>query len=265
MTPKNKISHNYVFSLTTISYAVSILISETTRDEMKVLLNVIMAVCLMVLGFVIALIFVTREYGVPKEATPFKNLLENYGLNLLGDSLAGIMALVTLLVVMASLAQQLQQSKQSVKDMKAQNNLNEQIANANLKLGLYDKRLSVYTSMREICQRLSINGTVHVEEARLVFTAVDAAKFIFPSDVNTYLNEIGGMADEIVRLQFRMDSLNHQATLRALTAAEMTEHDTWNDRQSDVEDELFAALSYTRIDEVFGPHLTIPDRVESAA
>ncbi|MBN7809090.1 hypothetical protein JZX86_27610 [Agrobacterium rosae] len=191
--------------------------------------------------------------------------MENIGLNLIGDSLAGFMALVTLLVVAGSFAHQIEQSKQAVRDMRKQNELNASIANANLKLGLYEKRLAVYTTMREINQRVAINGTVHVDEARDIFNAVDAAKFIYPTEVNTYLNQMGTIADEIIRLQFRIDRQQRKMNLATLTQEELAELDVWYTRQSDLEDELFARGSFVRIDQVFTPHLTVPHEIAVAA
>lgn len=78
---------------------------------MKVILTIIMLVCAALVATMVGLIYDSLAYGIPEKATPLKTMLENYGLNLLGDSLAGIMALVTLLVVAGSFAHQIAQSE----------------------------------------------------------------------------------------------------------------------------------------------------------
>lgn len=206
-------------------------------------------------------IFVKVHYDFPKGPTAMKQFLEEYGLNLLGDTIAGFLGLATFIVVVITYVAQRAQAKQTIKDIRTQNDLTASIANANLKLGLYEKRLSVYTAMREINQKVAENGTVGIDEVRDIFNAVDAAKFIYPQSVITYLEQVGSMADEILRLHFRISSRQRKMQLTTLTQQESDELDAWHDRQSDLEAELAPMTSFTRIDQQMGPHLTVPHEI----
>ncbi len=190
-----------------------------------------------------------------------KALIEDYGLNLLGDTVAGFLGAATLIVVIFTYLAQRTQSKQTVKDIETQNNLTAAIANANLTMGLYEKRLAVYTAMREVNQKVANNGTVLIDEVRDIFNAVDAAKFIYPQSVTSYLEEVGVKADEILRLQFKVDSRQRKMNLTTLTSSELAELSQWQNRKSDLEVELYPMVSFTRIDQQFGTHLTVPHEI----
>lgn len=176
---------------------------------MRVILNVIAGVCLSIAGAALALIYIANVVVVPQNETPFKKFLENYGLNLLGDSLAGVMALVTLLVVVASLALQMQTAKETVKEMKEQNDVAKAVARANYKFALFDKRMAVFTVFGEDLLGTGLTGSFNTDVYHRLLKASAEAESLFFSDtdISAWTKRMIGAARDIVVIQMRLREL----------------------------------------------------------
>lgn len=231
---------------------------------MKVILNVIAGVCVGIAAASIGLIYLYRVMGVPTDPTPFKIFLENYGLNLLGDSLAGIMALVTLLVVIASLAFQMEAAKQTVKDMKAQNDLNAQIADANYKLALHEKRLAVYLKLKECffdsLKTNKITPAIRVE----ILSAIEDAKFLFNKDVFGYVDNMGNKAVGLAIEDEKEARLKQEKGGTPLDSEQTKEWRKVLDKKRQIEESLKAELTPENLRKHFHPYLELPESIAKA-
>lgn len=226
---------------------------------MKLILTVIMFVSMSIFAAVLGLIYHAHKYGVPKEATPFKEMLENYGLNLLGDSLSGTMALVTLLVVVGTFAHQIEQSKQSVTEMREQNAVAKAVAKANYKFSLFDKRLSVFEALDGKLWLLTYTGDLLDDAYPDLLKATSAAKYLFSDDsaICNWAEQVSVVARQVRALELRIAHLDKKQEEGTFGEADQQLRQDLKDKVVAVKDELFEVYDWEKSQEMFLPYLKL--------
>lgn len=228
---------------------------------MIVIRAVLMVVSIFMACATLWLVYSFRTYGVPLVPTDLKTFVENNGLNLIGDALSGFMSLVTLLVVIASFAQQSAQAKQTVRDMKAQNDLSARIANANYKMSLHEKRLSVYLKMRECCLIMFQSKGVPSEIISKIFSSIEDSEFLFGSDVADYVEELSRKASAYMDAERTEEGFNED---RKGTSADSLETKQWREAQAEkrqIEDWFNRELTPGKLRKLFLPYLKLPETI----
>ncbi|XUY28536.1 hypothetical protein RMR21_015580 [Agrobacterium sp. rho-8.1] len=208
-----------------------------TVIRITILLSSIMLACA-----ALWMVYSFHVYGVPVEPTDLKNYVERTGLNLIGDGLAGFMALVTLLVVIASFAQQTAQAKQTIKDMKAQNDLNAQIANANYKVMMFDRRVELVSKLNKIADAIVQAGSMEPETRFMFLDAVEHARWIFDGDLLDWLNDLSTKSHAAMALEFRVGRLSKKKQIRGWSATEEDSYTKMLDEQEKIMGEIEAEL-----------------------
>lgn len=132
-----------------------------------------------VVGMLAGAIYAKARYDLPEGSTTMESFLEDHGLNLLGDTLAGFLGLATLLVVLFTYFAQKAQALQNLTEMKQQNAIAEATARANYALALFDKRLTVYDEFNELTMEVSTGQHQDNFQSRAL-RAVNAAKNVLP-------------------------------------------------------------------------------------
>lgn len=199
---------------------------------------------------------------LPSDDTYFKLFLENNGLNLLGDALSGFFAPITFLVVVFTLFIQHKQTKETVKEMRDQNALSKTIANANYRLALHEKRLSVYVRLQQCASQLISQGTIDDAARREIHQATEDAKFVFGDDVMDYTDRLMVRSFEIMRREFKRQRLSQKIDRGVATEEDTT---AWNqviDEIHSLENWFLENLTYGRLDEVFSPTLKLPENID---
>ncbi|MEW9615211.1 hypothetical protein AB3G45_15410 [Shinella sp. S4-D37] len=186
-----------------------------------------------------------------------RSFLDYYGLNLLGDTLAGVFAPIAFFVIVATLILQ----RQTVADIKEQNRLSRDSAAANYKLAIHDKRLAVYLRLKECAVALSISGSIERESYDKIFAAAEDAKFVFGEDVTGYVTNLREKAWELVRFGFRRQRLDARQNNGLLSEAEAAQLEETIQGLHAVEDWFYENLTDARLDETFGPSLKLPSEI----
>ncbi|UXS98931.1 hypothetical protein [Agrobacterium tumefaciens] len=226
---------------------------------MKVILNTIMVVCAGILLAMVGLVYHAYEYGVPDKASPLKELLENYGLNLLGDSLAGIMALVTLLVVAGTFAHQIEQSKQTVKEMKEQNAIAKAVARANYKLSLFDKRSNVYQELNEISMMVNASGTFEQDAHKRFVRAGLSAKNIFGGHkkIEEWVDHLLYLGKKVRTLHLMIESYEDRQVSGAFGEREQEKLQEYRQELAEKNMELVDVYDWDVMDGLFLPYIRL--------
>ncbi|EYR79999.1 hypothetical protein [Shinella sp. DD12] len=186
-----------------------------------------------------------------------RSFLDYYGLNLLGDTLAGVFAVLAFLAIVATLILQ----RQTVADIKEQNRLSRDSAAANYKLAIHDKRLAVYLRLKECAVALSISGSIERESYDKIFASAEDAKFVFGEDVTVYVTDLRDKAWELVRLGFRRRRLDGKQNDGLLSEAEAAQLEQTIAEQHVVEDWFYENLTDALLDQTFGPSLKLPSEI----
>ncbi len=134
-----------------------------------------------------------------------KQFIEQNGLNLLGDSLSGILAPVTLVVIVATLIVQQMQMDATVKEMKQQNELSGKIANANYKLALFEKRLKAYNHFMEARTRFTTDESKDPAIIQALSNALKEAEFVYDKSVRETLTRIIDGATTLGLISMRIE------------------------------------------------------------
>ncbi len=191
--------------------------------------------------------------------TALKAFLDNGGYNLLGDTLSGLFAPITFLIVVCSLLLQDRQMRQAVDDMRTQTGLNKQIAQANYKLALHEKRLAVYGKLRDCAFDVVMHGTVTKETRLAINAALQDAKFVFGNEVLDYIQSLTIKSHEHMKANALTSRLNGKRD-RVGNLTE-TEHEQWEkavDIEHSLEQWFYDNLTDEIIDDKLAPHLILP-------
>lgn len=199
---------------------------------------------------------------VPDEATVLKTFLENNGLNLLGDALAGVFAPITFLVIVTTLFVQQRQAEQTVKDMQEQNRLAKVTAKANYKLALHEKRLAVYIRLKECAFAVVTSGTIERETRQNIYATLEDAKFMFDDQVVNYIADLSEKTDEIMRVIYRETRLGDKRNRMGLTESEEVQWNQALDQRHVLEQWFYDNLTYEILEQHFTPSLRLPEDIE---
>lgn len=139
-----------------------------------------------------------------------KTFLEEYGLNLLGDTIAGFLSLATFVVVVITYFAQRAMAKQTIAEMKDQNRLSGRIANANYQLALFDKRLKAYHHFVEAKNRLITDESKNPAIVQALENALREAEFVYDESMTKQLLGLANDATTLGLISLRIEHLHER-------------------------------------------------------
>lgn len=196
-------------------------------------------------------------------------------LNNIGDFLAGVFAFpafVLLATAVLTQRQELNETREQFEDAKEvteaqlkliheQNRLSHRAAQANYKLAMHEKRLSVYFRLKELALVLNSRGSLDRSERDNLERAAEDARFIFDDDIMKYVNALRYNSEKLSHAIMKVTWFQHQAEQRELQETQKAELDR---SQEDIE-QLGAwfldKLQSPIIVDVFELSLKLPDDI----
>lgn len=195
-----------------------------------------------------------------------KAFIEDYGLNLLGDTLAGFLGLATLLVVLFTYFAQKAQAEQNLKEIKQQNVIAKATAKANYKFSLFDKRLHVYDEFNELIMQVVV-GQMEEQFHSRALRAINAARNLFHGD--------GEISQWLAAVQISTQQHRTcQGEITRLTANQGTPNETHLDANKLLEEnnkliQLYLNLSdyydWNKLDLLLHPYLRLSSDIKLEA
>lgn len=190
-----------------------------------------------------------------------KTFIEDNGLNLLGDTIAGFLGLATFVVVLITYFAQRTMAKQTIEEMKQQNSLSAKIANANYHLALHEPRLKAYKHFNDARALYLVGRGETPEVVEAMRRALKEAEFLYDSDLQFMLRRL---ADGLYAMQTIKGWIDHQKV--------MLEHGNLSEQEKVALDKdleyyeresisAFAAIDSTELQEKFAEHLRIVHKI----
>lgn len=176
-----------------------------------------------------------------------KQFLEEYGLNLLGDTIAGFLGLATFIVVVITYFAQKAMAKQTIRQMEVQNRLSVDIANANYKMSLFDKRRKAYEHFIDARTSYVVGGGKDLNVIHALKNALSEAKFVYDQDMNYRLLELANQAGALHMMARAQEVKTEKNSKGQLTAAEQ--------EQFEKDFELFDQISQKMFKDLFDQDL----------
>ncbi|MDQ1183151.1 hypothetical protein [Agrobacterium larrymoorei] len=233
---------------------------------MRLIRSIIMLASLALACATLWLAYTFHTYGVPPNPTDLKEFVDRHGLNLIGDALAGFLSLVTLLVVIASFAQQSAQAKQTVKDMKAQNDLNAQIANANYKVMMFDRRLELVSKLNRISGAIMQAGAMEPQTRYMFIDAVEHARWIFDGLLLEWLVDLSSKSHSAMSLEFKIGRLaKRKQEGGRWSEEEETNYSDMLDEQGKIMEEIEGQLQPENLMAKLAGFLSLPPTIIASA
>ncbi|POO56267.1 hypothetical protein [Agrobacterium rosae] len=217
----------------------------------------------LVSGMLIGAVYVKAEYDLPKGQTPMKAFIEDYGLNLLGDTLAGLLGLATFLVVLFTYVAQKALAKRTIEQMEQQNQLSGKIANANYMLALHDKRLKAYHHFIDARNKFLINDSRDPEIIKAFGNAVAEAEFVYDVSVNKRLRGLADDASTLHMIALRLERLQIEKDNNQWSNHKETEQQQAYADFADLSGNIFDVLRSQQMREAFDKHLMLPTTIVS--
>lgn len=200
---------------------------------------------------------------------------ENTGLNNLGDFLAGVFAFPAFVLLAAAVVTQRQELRESreqfknnqevidaqLKQIDKQNDLAQRAAKANYKLSIYDKRISVYVTLKNITARIIAAGTIDEETRDLIYEATESAHFVFGDDVGEYVNNLKDKSNELYVANFTFDYLERKRQKVGLNADGEIKMDEVIDKMQELDKWFMENMTYEILEERFTSSLKLPDDI----
>lgn len=213
-------------------------------------------------GMLLCAVYVKYEYNLPDGPTPMKDFLEHYGLNLLGDTIAGLFGAATLIVVLFTFFSQRSMARQTIVQMEQQNLLSGQIANANYQLSLFDKRVKTYNHFNDAKSKFMTDDSRTPEIIQAFGNAVREAEFVYDEDMNKRLRELADDAATLHLIATRLERLQIQKGDGEWPNQQKEEeyYESILD-YSDLSEKVFSVLGSKEIREGFNKHLKLPDTI----
>jgi|GEM_PF-6272881 len=190
-----------------------------------------------------------------------KEFIESYGLNLLGDTIAGFLGLATFFVVVITYFAQKTLAKQTVMEMKSQNDLNAKIANANYKVMLFDRRLELASKLNKIAFLVQSEGAMSIETRFQFVGAVEHARWIFDGELLKWLEELSVKASSALSLEMKTGRLLKAREERGWNDEQEKNYDKMIEQLSDLLEEIEAQLEPAILNEKLENFLALPPTI----
>lgn len=217
----------------------------------------------LVSGMLLGAVYAKAQYDLPKGPTLMKTFLEDHGLNLLGDTLAGLLGAATLIVVVITYFAQKGMAKQTIEQMEQQNLLSGKIANANYMLALHDKRLKTYHHFNDAKIKFLTNDSRDPEIIEAFQNAVKDAEFVYDVGMNKRLRDLAGTAATLHTIALRLERLQIQKENNQWSSQKETEQQEAFADYSDFAEKVFDMLRSDEMRKAFDKHLMLPDTIVS--
>lgn len=212
-------------------------------------------------GMLLCAVYVKYEYNLPDGPTPMKEFLEHYGLNLLGDTIAGLFGAATFVVVIITYLAQKGMAKQTIAQMEQQNLLSGKIANANYQLSLFDKRVKTYNHFNDAKSKFMTDDSRTPEIIQAFGNAVREAEFVYDEDMNKRLREIADDAAKLNVIALRLEGLQIQKDNGNWSKQKEEEYYDSIIEFSDLSEKVFSVLGSKEIRSGFDKHLKLPETI----
>lgn len=209
--------------------------------------------------------------------------IERPKLNSLGDFLAGVFApiafvwlAVTVLIQsneLRSQREELQLSREEyaltravveeqAKTAKKQSALAEATARVNYKLSLFDKRIAVYTELEAVINVMTQKGSLYddLDRIRLNHAVVQARNF-FGTDIVDWLEIAQQKNREANKEKSRVSRIERQLENIVPTDAQTDQYEQALVDLAVKQDAVLEHLTWERLDELFLPHLKLPEDI----
>lgn len=190
-----------------------------------------------------------------------KSFLEDYGLNLLGDTIAGFLGLATFAVVVITYFAQRALAKQTIDEMKQQNRLNAEIANANYQMALFDKRRKAFEHFIDARMRYIANSGKDLGVIEALENALSEAKFVYDQDMNYYLLGLSQSASTLHMMATRHEARRKDFDFGMLSASEQEKFEEEFEQFDKASKRMFQELFDQKIMEMFYKRLKLPEEI----
>lgn len=141
-----------------------------------------------------------------------------------------------------------------------QNRHDQQTAEANYKLGLFHMRAEVFDAVQGYVSEFVTEGRPTVEAAVRLRRHGRNARFLFPPEVQTFVNELSARAFEYQRAYLLREPLRTKtAAGLALSDEEKAAAQARLDEMRAIEDWLTEIWESGRYSRIFAPFLTLPE------
>jgi hypothetical protein len=195
---------------------------------------------------------------------------ETNDLNNTGDFLAGVFAFPAFVLLAAAVLTQRQELHETREQLKKsqnvidaqlrqidkQNDISHRAAQANYKLAIYERRLSVYQRLSECAYPLAEDGIISKETRQQIGQTAKDAKFVFAEEVNEYITALNYKSYDMMRIEVRLK--------RAERKWNEDEVEAWNnalENMHGLEDWFHSNFKYETLDEKFTPSLKLPEDI----
>lgn len=211
-----------------------------------------------------------------QDPTPLRTTLDNYGLNLLGDTLSGIFAPLTFMIVIITAFLQNKQTNQNIAEMtNTVNVMRDQVfiadqqtaiqwasTDANWKLNLFDKRMKIYMELKAICDEMGNVGNIDYDLLKRLELVGNEIRFVFGPDVQLWIKEILCKVETALKVksEFNYYYLSQGMPTRPHDADEKMERARL--AFSDHERTVASALDWDSAQEHLDKHVMLPHRIE---
>ncbi|UXS04510.1 hypothetical protein [Agrobacterium tumefaciens] len=196
-------------------------------------------------------------------------------LNNIGDFLAGVFAFPAFVLLATAVLTQRQElsetrdqfdQSQDVIDaqlalIKTQNKFSHRAAQANYKLAIHDKRLSVYLKLKECANKMLSSGTIEEPTHTLIYEALEGATFVFGDDVTKYVAGLRDKSNEFYRADFKLKFLGTKQRNATITEAQKKEVDKLIDDMTDIERWFLENMTFQILEEKFASSLRLPEDI----
>lgn len=190
-----------------------------------------------------------------------KAFLEDSGLNLLGDTIAGFLGLATFVVVLITYFAQRTLAKQTIEEMKQQNRLSADIANANYQMALFDKRRKAFEHFIDARMRYIANSGKDLGVIEALENALSEAKFVYDQEMNRYLLGLSQSASTLHMMAVRHEARKKDFNFGALHASEQQQFEEEFEQFEKASQRMFKELFDQKIMEMFYKRLKLPEEI----
>lgn len=204
------------------------------------------------------------------------DFVEKENLNGIGDLLAGVFAPLAFVGLIATIFIQARELANQQKELRETRLIQEKqtetailqsklaIAStrANYQLALHDKRMKLYSALKECMSEFNIEGTVNSSIAMKLRDAAEAARFVFGDEVTDWTNELASSALKVFLKGRAIERLGDKLRGSGLTAEEEKRRLSLIDEVGKIEDEIIEMLSPAELDQMLLPYLKVPHVIE---
>ncbi|UWQ77588.1 hypothetical protein K3725_09650 [Leisingera sp. S132] len=137
----------------------------------------------------------------------------------------------------------------------------KQVADANYKFALHEKRLKVYFALKEFLEDAAIHGRPGREATAKVLGVARKVPFIFGGDIDREVKWLIDASFSYVRAEARIERLDDLLRRGVIKPEQEKRRAELFEQQIDIEDKIFARFTSNSLTEIFNPYLKLPERL----